>query len=43
MKRGKGGAIKRKAPRSLDPVEAARLQDAIERTGTLSHAEVAQV
>ena len=40
--RKRGGGNKRKAAQSLDPAEAARLQAAIERTGTLSNAEVAQ-
>ena len=42
MKRGKWGGNKRKAARSLDPAEAARLQASIERTGKLTNAEVAQ-
>ena len=38
----KRGGNKRKAAQSVDPAEAARLQAAIERTGTLSNAGVAQ-
>ena len=43
MKRGKGGAVKRRHAFSIDAGDAARLQEAIELHGTLTNGEVAQV
>ena len=42
MKRGKGGAVKRRNAFTIDPGDAARLQEAIELHGTLTNGEVAQ-
>jgi len=43
MKRGKGGAVKRRNAFTIDAGDAARLQEAIELHGTLTNGEVAQV